>query len=150
MVKEVKGVFDEIMKLTERFVEKQKGAWNHDEWMAFLSDLQKRGIDMTDETQSYLGSILEAMKKLYVPLTGTENIENIEKTMKDITNLTIQFVKKNKGVWDHAGWEKFLKDVQKKGLNLTEETVSYLGGVLEATKELYSFPPRAPTTPKSK
>ncbi|MBF0556369.1 MAG: hypothetical protein HQK96_17770, partial [Nitrospirae bacterium] len=48
--------------------------------------------------------------------------------------------KKTQGTWDHMGWELFIKDLQKRGLSLTEEATTYLGGVLEAAKELYTFP----------
>ncbi len=55
----------------------------------------------------------------------------------DIIDSTGKFIEKQKGYWDHINWERFLKDVQKIGGELTEETKSYLGEVLESAKKFY-------------
>ncbi|MBV6343097.1 hypothetical protein, partial [Candidatus Magnetobacterium casense] len=76
-------------------------------------------------------------KKLYSTSTSTPGFENI---ILGIANNTVDFIKKTSGTWDHQGWEAYLKDLQKKGVKLSEETTTYLGGILEAAKELYLFP----------
>ncbi len=60
---------------------------------------------------------------------------------KDAINYAAKFIEKQKGNWDHIGWENFLKGVQKKGLKVTEETSSYLGDMLEAAKGIYHTVP---------
>ncbi len=57
------------------------------------------------------------------------------------SKLTVDFVTKTKGIWDQAGWESFLKDLQKKGVEYTDESRSYFGEVLEAAKQLYTISP---------
>jgi len=51
----------------------------------------------------------------------------------------VGFVKDNKGAWDHSKWESFVQDLQKKGIEMNEQTTSYLGGILEAAKGFYSI-----------
>ncbi|MBF0519805.1 MAG: hypothetical protein HQK92_08785 [Nitrospirae bacterium] len=129
--------FEELIERASKFVESQGGKWDHMAWLEFLSDMQKQGFHLSHDMQSYLGSMLESMKKLNSTLMSTKGFENV---LLDISESTISFIKKTKGTWDHAGWENFIKDVQKTGVSLTEETTTYLGGVLEAAKELYMFP----------
>ncbi len=51
-------------KLPMLFVKKHDGAWNHQDWLDFLADIQKRGYDPID-TDS-VGLILEAKKEQYL------------------------------------------------------------------------------------
>ncbi len=130
--------FDILIDLSRKFVEGQKGVWDHTAWMDFLSDVQKKGVELSDDMTAYLGSVLEAMKNVYGAATATKGIG---KVMSDGSKLTVDFITKTKGVWDQAGWELFLKDLQKKGVELTDETTSYFGEVLEASRKLYTISP---------
>ncbi|WP_420266884.1 hypothetical protein [Candidatus Magnetominusculus dajiuhuensis] len=137
MAKQAFGSFEDLIELASKFVEQQGGKWDHTAWLEFLSNIQRKGFYLSNDMQSYLGSMLESMKKLYSSVSSTAEIQNI---MLGISENTINFIKKTQGTWDHMGWELFIKDLQKRGLSLTEETTTYLGGVLEAAKELYTFP----------
>jgi hypothetical protein len=137
MAKQVFGSFDDLIELASKFVEKQGGKWDHTAWLEFLSDIQKQGFHLSNDMQSYLGSMLESMKKLYGSISSTSEMQSI---MLGISENTINFIKKTQGTWDHTGWESFIRELQKRGLSLTEEATTYLGGVLEAAKELYTFP----------
>lgn len=128
--------FEDLIKLASQFVEQQKGAWDHTAWMDFISDLQKKGLETNEEFKSQLGTVVESMKNVYNALTATKSIES---AVADLSDNTVQFIKKNKGVWDHSEWETFIKDIQKKGIELNEEAISYMGGVVEASKSLYSL-----------
>ncbi len=130
--------FDVLVDLAGKFVEKQKGAWDHTAWLDLLSDVQKKGIELSDDMTANIGSVLEGMKKVYETTAATKGMENV---MSDISELTVNFIKKTKGVWDQSGWETYLKDLQTKGVNLTDETRSYLEEVLKASKELYTISP---------
>ncbi len=135
-----KGIpgFDVLIDLSRKFVESQKGVWDHTAWLDFLSDVQKKGIELSDDMKDYLGSVLESMKKVYETTTATRGMENV---MSDISDLTTDFMKKTKGVWDQSGWETYLKELQKKGVEYTDESRSYFGEVLEAAKQLYTISP---------
>ncbi|MBF0319434.1 MAG: hypothetical protein HQL01_06500 [Nitrospirae bacterium] len=137
MAKQQFGSFEDLIELASKFVEKQCGKWDHTAWLEFLSDIQKQGFYLSNDMQSYLGSMLESMKKFYGTMSSTSGLQNI---MLGISENTINFIKKTQGSWDHTGWESFIRDLQKHGLSLTEESTTYLGGVLEAAKELYTFP----------
>ncbi len=136
--------FDVLIDLSRKFVESQKGVWEHTAWQDFLSDVQKKGFELSDDMQTYLGSILEAMKKVYGTVTATKGME---KVMADVSKLTVDFITKTKGVWDQAGWESFLKDLQKKGVEYTDESRSYFEEVLEASRTIYASLPSDVTTP---
>ena len=58
-------VFDEIFALAKNFVVKQKGEWDHIKWENFISDIEQKGVTLTEDTTKLLGSILEALKKIY-------------------------------------------------------------------------------------
>ncbi len=147
MAKDVTKIFNDLIGLSGKFVDSQKGGWDQKAWESFLSDVQKQGLDMRDEMQSSLGSVLESMKKVYTSSISTKNIDS---AMSDLTSLTAKFVSDSKGVWDHAQWEKYLKDAQDKGINLTEVTQSYIGGILESAKDLYNFLPTSVQSTSSK
>ncbi len=123
--------FDVLVDLAGKFVESQKGVWEHTAWLGYLSDVQKKGDEMTDDTKTYLGLVLEGMKKVYKATADT----------KGISDLTVDFIKKTKGVWDQSGLEAYLKDLQKKGYDLTDETRSYIGEVIEASRKVYTVLP---------
>lgn len=137
MSKKAFSSFEDLMELATKFVEQQGGTWDHSAWLEFLSELQKKGFSISHDMQSYMGNMMESMKKLHSSLSATSGLENI---MLGISENTISFIKKTKGVWDHSAWEAFVKDIQKKGVEVNEETKNYLGKVLESAKELYAIP----------
>ena len=147
MAEKVMGGFDSLIDLARKFVETQKGVWEHADWLNFLSDARKKGFELTSDMETYLGSALEAMKKVYEATSATKGMENV---MSDISDLTVNFVKKTKGVWDQSGWEAFLTDFQKKGIDLTDEMISYFGEVLEAARSVYNIFPPGVSKPEKK
>ncbi len=126
--------FEELMKLSGDFVEKQKDIWNVNTWMAFLSDISENGVEITKEIQSIMGSVLVSMKKFYDSVAETKGLEY---RMEDIALKIVRFVIQRKGVWDHSAWEAFLRDIQVSGFSLTREAMDYLASVLESARELY-------------
>ena len=116
MAKMKVGTFDEIVRLAGDFVTKQKGAWDHAAWLGFLSTLQKKGFDLTDEMQAYVGQLLEAMKRFY---QATASIRGIEKALTSVAKDSVQFVKAHQAVWGHGEWEAFARHVQKNTLSLS-------------------------------
>ncbi|MBF0590448.1 MAG: hypothetical protein HQL02_00015 [Nitrospirae bacterium] len=136
MAAKITDVFDDLVQIAGKFVERQRGAWDHSAWLDFLSGVQQKGVDISEDVQRYIGSMLEAMKKLYNASAATENVTNV---LLDISQHTVEFIKKTKGVWNQNEAEAFLKDLQKRGIELSEETKSYLGGVLESVKRVYEF-----------
>ncbi len=141
------GGFDVLIDLAGKFVEGQKGMWDDTAWQDFLRDVRKKGFEPSDDMKDYLGSVLEAMKKVYGATTDTKGMEN---AIPDISELAVKFIKKTQGTWDQSGWESFLGDLQKKGIHLTDETKAYFGDILEATRELYSISPVASKPRKTK
>jgi hypothetical protein len=146
MAKDFTNSFNELVALATKFVESQKGKWDHYAWLDFMSEIQKKGFDINDDLQDQLGSVTESMKKCYNAAADTKGFQNI---LGEISESSIEFVKKTKGVWDNAGWESYVKDLQKKGLTLNEMTQSYAGNVLESVKSLYSFIPASTKSSKS-
>ncbi|MBF0338515.1 MAG: hypothetical protein HQL05_11865 [Nitrospirae bacterium] len=140
MSKKLMGQFDELIELAAKFVERQKGIWDHTAWMDFLTEVQKMGFETTEEMKAYLGTLLEAMKKFYGAATTTDGITN---AMMALAENSVGFIKKTKGAWDHSVWMEYLQDVRKKGLAVSDETTKYMGSVMESMKDLYVFPPIA-------
>lgn len=128
------GRFDDLLNLAGNFVEKQKGMWDHTAWNKFLADIQSKGLKLNQDIEGKLGLTLETMKKYYSAASNSHGITN---TLNDIWTKTSEFIKKTNGVWDHAAWEKYISDLKAKGHTLTDETIGYIGAILEASKELY-------------
>ncbi len=130
------AVFDDLIKRASEFVEKQKGAWDESKWQGFLSDAQKQGVKLTEDMQNNIGLMLESFKKFY------ESSADAGKNMiGNVSDQSAKFVEKSKGTWEHLEWEKFLKDAQQRGIDLTEEAKANLGGILESAKKFYSSLP---------
>jgi predicted flap endonuclease-1-like 5' DNA nuclease len=132
--------FDELTKFASDFVTAQKGLWDHTAWTDFLSNVRRRGFDVSEEMQSDLGELLEAMKRFYSAAASTECVE---KAMRIVVNESVAFVKKHKGVWGHSDWEDFVNTVRQNTQVVSEGTTTYLGGVLESMKVFYSLTPLA-------
>ena len=132
------AALEKLTDLAADFVEKQKGIWDHTAWTNFLSRVKNEGFDITEEMQSHLGELLEAMKRFYAAAASTESIEN---AMRNVANESVAFVQRHKGVWGHTEWEEFMSTAQRNTRSLSEGTKEYLGGVLESIKVFYSFSP---------
>lgn len=152
MVKVKTAPFDELTKLASDFVTSQKGMWDHAAWMDFLSLVQQKGIEITDDMQSMLGDLLEAMKEYHTAVSSTEDVE---KAMCTVFDESVAFIKRQEGVWGHIEWEDFLKTMQENTRTWSDGTEAYLGGVMESLKAFYNLCPTAsaqesaPATPKS-
>lgn len=46
------------------FVKKHNGAWNHEDWLCFLTELQEKGYDPIDPDR--VGLLLEAKKAAFL------------------------------------------------------------------------------------
>ena len=135
MAEKTMGGFDVLIDLAGKFIDSQKGMWDHTAWVNFLSEAQKKTVELSDDMKNNLGLVLESMKKFYNASTATKGMENV---MAGISEHTINFFKKTKGVWDQSELETYVKDIQKKGFDLTDETRSYLGEVFESLKGFYT------------
>ncbi|MBF0459436.1 MAG: hypothetical protein HQK99_16215 [Nitrospirae bacterium] len=125
-----------FMNMASTFVEKNKSGWDHEAWLNFISEVQKNGMEMCDDTKSCAGAVLEAMQKYYK--TTMETSGGMASKMADVSDLTIKFLKDTKGVWSHPEWEAYTKAMQEKGMKMNEEAKAYLGSLLEASKQLAS------------
>jgi hypothetical protein len=128
--------FEMFMDMASKFVEQNKGTWDHKAWMDFMNNMQRKGLEMNPDMMACTGTVLECMKKYY---GAASNTQGIMKVMSKASENMVDFVKDNKGMWDHARWESFVQDMQKKGIEMNDQTTAYLGGILEAAKGLYSI-----------
>ncbi|NOS35392.1 MAG: hypothetical protein GQ522_02005 [Deltaproteobacteria bacterium] len=129
--------YKSLIKKASQFVEKQKGVWDHSKWQAFLSDTEKMGGTMNEEMRRYLGAVTESMKRFYEHSAGTG-----KKMTGTVSDQAAKFVDKSRGKWEHLEWEKFVKDLQRKGADVTEHNRAHLGGILEAAKKFYHSWPK--------
>ena len=95
MAKRALGVFGVLMNLAGKFVDSQKGGWDHAAWLDFLSEVQKKTVELSDEMRDSLGLVLESMKKFY---NATAETRDIKKAMAGISEHMMNFFKKSKGV----------------------------------------------------
>lgn len=55
----------QLLDMAGKFVEEQRGKWEHKDWEAFLDQVNKAGVELTDEVKRNLGNVLEASKHFY-------------------------------------------------------------------------------------
>ncbi len=134
---------NDMLDKARKFVEEQKGQWDHLQWNQLLNDLQKKGLELSDEAKHRFGEVLEGMKGIYHQASQTEGVSKVLNTIKE---QAIEFVQANKNGWDHSAWEKLLADIKSSGVNLTDETRTYLGNLVEALRKLSNTNPGGPTT----
>lgn len=71
--------------------------------------------------------------------------------VRDVLAHAGEFVIKHKGVWEHEGWETFLKKAGKAGADTSEAGQAALGALLESVKGLYhAVAEEAPAKPEKK
>jgi hypothetical protein len=133
--------FEELTKLASDFVTSQKGRWDDKAWMNFLSRVHQKDVEISEEMQSKLGDLLEAMKEYHAAVSSTEDVG---KAVSTVFNESAAFIKRQKGVWGHAEWEDFVKTIQQNTHTWSEGAEAYLGGVLESLKVFYALSPTAP------
>ncbi len=137
MSKTAKKGFEGLIELAGKFVETQKGVWDVFSWLSFLSEVNEKGYNITNEIQSGMESTVDSMRKFYLFAKDTKGMGNI---MIDISKHVNMFLRENRGVWGHSEFMEFLEGFKKRGIKLDEETSNYLGGILEASKEIYFYP----------
>ncbi len=135
MAEDIFKPLKDVLSTAQNFVDEQKGKWDDLQWQEFLNDMQKKGIEVSDEMKNNAGAVLESMKNVYNSMSATDGVSA---SLSELTNDIVQFVKKQKGTWNHAEWEALLESLQKKGMELTDETKNYVGGILEAAKKIYT------------
>ena len=140
MATERTAPFEELTKLATDFVTTQKGRWDHKAWMDFLSRVQQKGVEISEDMQSKLGDLLEAMNEYHTAVSSTEDVE---KAMSTVFMESVAFIKRQKGLWGHAEWEDFVKTIQQNSRTWSEGTEAYLGGVVESLKFFYALSPTA-------
>jgi hypothetical protein len=133
--------FEELTKLASDFVTSEKGVWDHRAWMDFLSRVQQKGVEISDDMQCKLGDLLEAMKEYHTAVSSTEDIQE---AMSTVFNESVAFIKQHKGIWGHTEWEDFVKTIQQNTHTWSDGTEAYLGGVLESLKVFYAMSSAAP------
>jgi hypothetical protein len=133
--------FEELTKLASDFVTSEKAMWDHRAWMDFLSRVQQKGVEISEEMQWKLGDLLEAMKEYHTAVSSTGDVQE---AMSTVFNESVAFIKRQKGVWGHAEWEDFVKTIQQNTHTWSDGTEAYLGGVLESLKVFYALSSAAP------
>ncbi|GMU92390.1 MAG: hypothetical protein AMXMBFR4_14480 [Candidatus Hydrogenedentota bacterium] len=73
MAKKKKNPVQNLLDMAGDFVTEQKGKWEHKDWEAFLGQVQKAGVTLTDEVKRNLGNILEASKHFYNSISTVPN-----------------------------------------------------------------------------
>jgi len=64
-----KSPIEDLVSRASKFVEKNKGRWNHDAWEKLVKDVSSTGVDMSDDTRRHLGNMLESVKHFYTELS---------------------------------------------------------------------------------
>ena len=107
--------FEELTKTASDFVTSQSGMWDHKAWMDFLARVRTTGVEISEDMQPKLGDLLEAMREYHTAVSSTDDIEQ---AMSTVFNESVAFIKRQKGVWGHAEWEDFSREMLEQGGDL--------------------------------
>lgn len=135
-------LFEDITNYGQNFIQKQRGVWDHDRWEQVLKDIQKKGVNITEEVANSIGQMLESFKKVFTSISMDSH------EFDEFAAFAKEFVIRQKGMWNHDLWLSFLNDLQKKGISVTEEIASSIGLVLESLKGIYFLLPSVRLTPE--
>jgi len=138
MEKESTGSVDTLFDLAGKFIEGQRGVWDHTVWQNFIEGLMKKGYELTDDMKTYTGSVLEVMKKFSNAMSATMGMNQV---VTDILGHTVSFMMDTTRVWDQREWGSFLKELKEQGIDLTDEMMNYFEGVIEVAREIYTISP---------
>ena len=129
-----KTTLDELVQLAGDFVVEQRGVWDHATWMDFVSRVESLGINISEEMETYLGELVEAIRKFHTSILSAEvTMLALNKLVAD----SAQFIIKQNGVWGPAEWVAYCRTVNTGTIYLSDEMRSYLGGILESIKTCF-------------
>ncbi|MCG6551361.1 MAG: hypothetical protein L7F77_03465, partial [Candidatus Magnetominusculus sp. LBB02] len=100
--------FDELINTVGKFVDVQKGTWDHLEWERLVSKVQRMGYEMSGDVIYNLGTTVESLKKLYLSKTSSDDMLRV---VTGVPKAIASFVGETKGMWEHADWLRLLKNV---------------------------------------
>lgn len=138
--------FDQLVKLASDFVIQQRGVWNHSAWLDLLSRVEESGINVSQDMQSSLGNMVEAINQFH---TAILSIQGTTLALDKLVLDSAEFILNHKGVWGHAEWEAYCRNVSKNTIYLSEEMATYLGSILDSIKAFYIVTPPQVRTRKS-
>ncbi|MBF0567373.1 hypothetical protein [Candidatus Magnetominusculus dajiuhuensis] len=133
--------FDDLINTVGKFVDMQKGTWDHLEWERLVSKVQRMGYEMSGDIVYNLGTTVESLKKLYFSKTSKDEMLRI---VTDVPKGIARFIEETRGMWEHADWLRLLEDMEKVGIAISEDTQRYIGDMLEASRRLYGAPHKEP------
>lgn len=125
---------NDLIQRASDFVNENRGRWSNKQWQDFIAKNKKSGIEITDELQSYLKELVEAMKEFY---HATRSTDGVSKALKSAASDTAKFVSEHKGRWTKAERKEFSNRFKSGRESLSEEAKTYLGGILDAAKDIY-------------
>lgn len=83
-----KYTVEQVFEQAAKFVVKQKGEWEHDDWENFLGKISEYQFELHDELIMKLGTLLELGKYFYLNLP--ETVEKKQKKTKKSTTKKIK------------------------------------------------------------
>ncbi|KJR42697.1 hypothetical protein MCHI_001422 [Candidatus Magnetoovum chiemensis] len=126
--------FYDILKSTGKFIDRNGAVWDHTAWEGFLEDVSRISDEVSKQMQYNLGQTLSSMKVLY-----EKTADKAESIMTNLSDEIASFIEHSSGIWDHNGWQEFLRKIGERGINLSDDAVNALGSILEEAKHLYQF-----------
>lgn len=132
--------FNVLMDLSAKFVEHSRGELKQGDLSGFLSELQNKGVEISDEMRSSVEVMLKSMNSYYNAVADTNGITG---AVANLSDEAVRFVTDNENNWDQQKWENFLSNIRNSGLELTDETKTYVCGILDSAKEICTALPKS-------
>jgi hypothetical protein len=77
-------VFNQLSASAQGFVQKHKGVWDHNLWLDFLNDIQKKNVPLTGEISSSIGLVLESLRRIYFLIPHIQKpVQSLETTKQE-------------------------------------------------------------------
>ncbi|MBF0517209.1 MAG: diguanylate cyclase [Nitrospirae bacterium] len=117
------------------FVLARKGVWDEDGWVDLLIDAKRSGVPFSNDITQYIGSLLEAIKKLYVSALPVD--ADVDKVIPILCHNILDFIMERDGVWKQADWELLLVKIKTHGIEMTDNLYNVIRDLLDALNALF-------------
>lgn len=123
-----------LIIVVSNFIEHKKGAWGNDDRDALFSELKERGYDTSnEELQNLIDSLLESITSLRLNLSSQGKSEDL---ISGLSDDTISFIENSSVLWGYNDWMNFISNIHKVGINITDDTISYFGNILNSAQQI--------------
>ncbi|MBF0517271.1 MAG: diguanylate cyclase [Nitrospirae bacterium] len=128
------GDIKTLFTVSLKFIVRQKGVWEHNDWLDFILELKKNGIVIQRHFEVILATLLDILKRFYMLQHLSTDVEEV---LSRVCWKVIDFIADTKGVWTQQDWTQFMGSIESMGIETLEQKESLLYDIVESVKAVH-------------